>query len=142
LDLSDTPPSSASRVVDRSTVYGSSPCLALTLCRSWAALERFFCSTDGAVGKKSAKPAEARDMMSEMAMSPIPTWDSPPTPSLMMVRQLVNSHVATQILRVRKTMQFVVAVLGGLSKATRYGGGQKSGRDKEREEQVQTKRRR
>jgi hypothetical protein len=68
-------------------------------------------------------------MVSEMAMSPIPTWDSPPTPSLMMVRQLVNFHVATQIQRVRKTMQFVVAVLGGLSTVIRYGEGQKSGRE-------------
>ena len=31
--------------------------------RSWVAFDLFCCSTDGAVGKKSAKPAEERDMV-------------------------------------------------------------------------------
>ena len=35
----------------------------LGLLRDWAALDRFSWSTDGAVGKKSAKPLDERDML-------------------------------------------------------------------------------
>ena len=36
---------------------------ALARCRSWVALKRLCWITDGAVGKKSAKPAEERDIV-------------------------------------------------------------------------------
>lgn len=41
------------------------PCWILNCGCPWTALKRFCWRTDGAVGKKSAKPAEERDMMKD-----------------------------------------------------------------------------
>lgn len=50
--------------VDSSKV-GSASVLGLILCRSCVALDRLCWRTDGAVGKKSAKPADDRDMIED-----------------------------------------------------------------------------
>src|SRR5262249_44057865 len=56
-----------------------------------------------------------------MAMSQIPTWKSPPTPSLTVVHQLFDSHVATKIQTVRSKLQSAIAELDEFA-VTRGGG--------------------